>query len=797
MILSPRWRKVFRDLWSNKSRTLLVVLSIAIGVFAFGGLFTARTLIIQSLDVEYEATNPSDIDMTIAGIDTLLVQYVERQPFVTGVETYTTHSVDIIRDGEAEISQLIAYENFNEVHINTVAYEAGAALPGANEILLERSFLDDLDVQIGDVLTIQTADDKRHQLTLTGTVHSLNVPPNTITIPIWVSQRTLFNLGLSTDENQMELTVVREGDEGAFGVPSVEELAIQLRDDLQDNGVTVLSLTANEDVSHWGADVLASLILILVLIGLVSLILSGFLVINTIQGIMAAQKKQIGVMKIIGADRTQIIVLYLVMVSIFGLIAFVIAVPISMRLADIIISFFGTILNFNTPNIYIPIEILLIEFSVAIFVPILAALIPILNGTATTPAEAISDHASTSATNVFDKLLASLGGFYRPALVAIRNTFRKKIRLAITLFTLTFAGTVFISMLNVRNGLVANIDELLNMSQFDMQVTLGQTYQTDAIERRLESPVIVDFEGWLTTSVVRERPDFTDSPNYTLIGMYPDSPFVIPKMTEGQWLPPYTNNSRYNIVIPANMLEDEPDLTVGGTIRLKIGNNEQDWNIIGILETNGQSTTDMYAYYETVSRFNNTLNTTNRVLLNIDPSIEGEQYQNIADELIIYLEDRNFNVVNVFLTFDIRQSVTGTLDSLVIMLLGMSVLVAIVAGLGLTGTMSLNVLERTREIGVMRAVGAGSMSIRMIFVGEGIIIGIISFLIAMPLSILGTIGFSAAMGTALFGNPLPLIFTPVGLIIWLIIVIGVSSVASITPANRASQISIREAISYE
>lgn len=806
MLLAPRWRKVIRDLWSNKSRTILVILSIAIGVFAFGGLFTARSLITSSLDIEFAATNPSDIDLSIPGIDDLLVQYVARQPYVTGIQTYTTHTVDILVETESDegdviidtnIARFNAFEDFNNIQLNQVSYEAGSRILGQNQIILERSFLDDLDIQIGDMVTIRTLDDRLHQLQLVGTVHSLAIAPNNIVIPVWVTPRTLFNLGLSTDENQMELTVVRQDDPGVMNVPPLQTIATKIREDLRDNGITVQSMSVNEDAAFWASDILGAVILVLVLIGTVSLFLSGFLVINTIQGIMAAQKKQIGIMKIIGADRNQIIAIYLVMVTIFGFIAFVIAVPISMVLANGILSFFGNFLNYNTPDIYIPFEILMIELTVAIMVPVLSALIPIMNGTALTPVEAISDHAITSGTNPVDNLLSKLGGLYRPALVAIRNTFRKKVRLAITLFTLTFAGTVFISMLNVRNGLLANIDELLNMAQFDFQVTLAQPYGLDAIEKRLESPIVQDFEGWITTSVVRERPDFTDSSNYTLIGMYPDSPFVKPEMQSGQWLPPYSNNNRFNIVLPSSLLAEEEGLAVGGTIRLKLRDREEDFDIVGILETNAQDSSDFYAYYETVARFNDTPNTTTRVLMNMNPSVDVSQFQAISDELNDYLEDRNIQVANIFLTSDIIKNITQGFNSLVAMLVGMAVLVAIVAGLGLTGTMSLNVLERTREIGVMRAVGAGSTSIRLIFMGEGVMIGILSFMVALPLSFLGTAAFSNLIGIVLFGSPLPMILTPVGIIVWLVIVLSVSSIASITPANRASQISIREAISYE
>lgn len=801
MMLNPRWRKVLRDLWSNKSRTILVVLSIAIGVFAFGGLFTARSLINTSLDVDFQATNPSDIDLSIPDIDDLLIQYVARQPYVTGVQTYTSASAEIIAsDGETKIARFTAYDNIQDIRINLINPEAGVFALDANQAILERSFLDDLGVDIGDMLIIRTSDDRIHELTVVGTVHSLQINPGTISTPVWVSPRTLFNLGFSTTENQMELTVVRPEDEGApFDVPPLGELATQIREDLRENGVTVNSMVVNEDSGFWAKDILQAVIAVLVIIGTASLFLSAFLVVNTISGIMAAQKKQIGIMKIIGAERTQIITIYLVMVAILGIIAFIIAVPISMLLADGILSFFGDFLNYNTPEIYIPFEILMIELGVAILVPVFSALGPILSGTATTPAEAITDFVPSSGTNPLDNLLARLGGFYRPVLVSIRNTFRKKTRLAITLFTLTVAGTVFISVMNVRNGLLGEIDGLLNMALFDMQVSMGQQYNVESLERRFmeSTPAIAYVESWTTASVVRERPNFTESENYNLFGMIPDSPFVDPVLAEGTWLPPYSPDQRFNIVIPLTMVEEETDLGVGSVLRLKLNGKEENFNIVGIYDTNAQPSDDLYAYYETVSRFRGTPNQTNYVLIDIVDSVPAESYRPLADRMVDYLEDRNFIVGSTFLKNDIIDTITNGFNSLVIMLLGMAVLVAIVAGLGLTGTMSLNVLERTREIGVMRAVGAGSNAIRMMYVGEGVLIGVLSFLIALPLSIGGTVIFSNILGIVLFGNPLTIIFTPLGAIVWAVIVFSVSSIASITPANRASQISIREAISYE
>lgn len=788
-MISPRWIKVIRDIWSNKSRTILVILSIAIGVFAFGGLFTGRSLIVNNLDRDFLATNPSDIDMSFGKIDDLLIHWMERQPYVTNVQTFTTRSAEFVINGEISNAQLIAYEDYENIRMNTFEYESGLYPPERNEMILERSFLDDLGVQVGQTVTLRTANDKLHQLQIVGTVHSLHLPPGSISVPVYVTERTLFGMGLSVDKNNMEITVQKND------APPPAEIASTLRDDLTDLGVMVGSITVNNNAGFWAKDILAGVIAVLVVIGLASLMLSAFLVVNTISGIMAQQRKQIGIMKIIGADRMQIIVIYLVMVTILGLIAFAIALPSSVILARELVTFFAGFLNFNVPPIEIPLEIALIELAVAILVPVLSALMPILSGTSVTAAETISDHNVISSNNPLDVLLAKLSGFSRPVLLMVRNTFRQKIRLAVTIFTLIFAGTTFISIMNVRNGLLADVNELLRMALFDIQITFTQPYNVDGLERRiLEYPNIVGIESWSGTSVTIERPDRSKSETVSLIGTYSDTIFAEPKIREGQWLPPYSPLDRRSVVVSDAVLEKEPWLGIGDTITLQMGFEEEDWTIIGILDEDNES---IYSYYESVSRFTNTVNKTADVRLDMDPSIDPSQFVIVADDLTKYLEERGFEVGRTVLLADIIVTITNGFDSLVYMLLGMAVLIAIVAGLGLAGTMSLNVLERTREIGVMRAVGAGNMSIRLMFVGEGVLIGLLSFIVALPLSIAGTIGFSNLLGIVLFDDPLTIIMTPIGIFVWLAIVLSVSTVASIAPANRASQISIREAISYE
>ena len=67
------------------------------------------------------------------------------------------------------------------------------------------------------------------------------------------------------------------------------------------------------------------------------------------------------------------------------------------------------------------------------------------------------------------------------------------------------------------------------------------------------------------------------------------------------------------------------------------------------------------------------------------------------------------------------------------LLLTLAALIALVGAIGLAGTLSINVLERRREIGVMRAIGASGLTIASLFIGEGLILGLLAWLIAIPL----------------------------------------------------------------
>ena len=126
----------------------------------------------------------------------------------------------------------------------------------------------------------------------------------------------------------------------------------------------------------------------------------------------------------------------------------------------------------------------------------------------------------------------------------------------------------------------------------------------------------------------------------------------------------------------------------------------------------------------------------------------------------------------------------------------MAAVIALVGAIALSGTLSLNVIERRREIGVMRAIGAESREVGLLFIGEGLILGLLSWAIAVPLSIPAGRLMTEAIGTAI-NNEIVYRFSPMGAMMWLVIIVVLSIVASWFPARSAIRISVRQSLAYQ
>jgi putative ABC transport system permease protein len=162
-----------------------------------------------------------------------------------------------------------------------------------------------------------------------------------------------------------------------------------------------------------------------------------------------------------------------------------------------------------------------------------------------------------------------------------------------------------------------------------------------------------------------------------------------------------------------------------------------------------------------------------------------------------HLEGAGLRVKSVFTAAGERAEGEAFFAGIIALLLIMALLLALVGGLGLMGTMSINVLERTREIGVLRAIGAPNKGVSQVFIREGIAIGVLSWAIGSLLAFPLGKALSDGVGIPVLGVPLNYSYSMTGVLMWLVLVIILSALASLLPARNASRLTIREVLAYE
>lgn len=169
----------------------------------------------------------------------------------------------------------------------------------------------------------------------------------------------------------------------------------------------------------------------------------------------------------------------------------------------------------------------------------------------------------------------------------------------------------------------------------------------------------------------------------------------------------------------------------------------------------------------------------------------------VTHQLKDLYETRNMDVFVSQTTHEERQFAESRFSIVIGMLLALAVIVALVGGIGLMGSLSISVVERTREIGVMRAIGAQSGTMMGMFVMEGVLQGLSSWAIAMPISFILGKPLANALGQTMFEANLDYAYNFGAVIVWLVMILVISILASILPARNATHISVRESLAYE
>lgn len=819
-MLTTPWTKVLIDLWEHRARTLIVALAVAVGVYAVGVVLNAREILVREYRRDQGTGQISSAIVYTQPFEEDLADGIARLPMVAAAEgRIVVRGRVLLNESRVQDIELIAIPDFSGMSVDAITPLTGAYPPARREILLESASVSSLDARIGQELTIELNNDATRKLVVAGAVHDPQQfsPILSGSAVGYVTTETMQSLGYGNAATELRVRAT---------VPARAEAHIvaalgQVENYLQQSGRTILS---RRIITRSPADAyIDSVVLILTGFGLVILLLSGFLVVNAMSALITQQIPQIGIMKLIGARRRQILALYLAMVLIYGLIAVAMALPLAALTARLLMTqLVEPLLNVMPISYAIPVPLLVAQAAVGLLLPLGAGLFPVLRGTRITTSQALNEvglGGDGGGRSIVDRLLTRIQKvrrIQRPVLLAIRNTLRHKGRLAQTLIVLILGTALFVAVLSVRASVNATLSTFMRFHQYDVSVEMQNPELVVRLEQAARQvPGVTDVEVWSTGQATRVRADDSKGNPTSLVAVPADTIFIAPEMIAGRWLAadqnvdgavgagsprpvagagsprPYPNA----LVVNSDFVDDEQDVRLGSDVTLDIDGREATWRVVGIVTTESRGpavymTRDDYAY------------ATRAAGEGTQVKVRTVTHDAASQDALAARLQEHFDAAGLKVDSTRTASVTQGENKLlftvvVAFLILMALLLAAVGGLGLTTTMSINMMERVREVGVLRAIGASNASVRQIVLAEGIAIAALSWGAGTVLSFFISPLFSEQLGLALIKIPLRYHYSIMAAVAWLFILVAIATIASLGPARNAVKLTVREVLAYE
>ncbi|MBK9601505.1 MAG: FtsX-like permease family protein [Anaerolineales bacterium] len=801
---SPRWKKLLRDLQSAQGRMAMMVIAIAVSIFSVGTFLSAYTIARREMSRNYLGTNPASAFIELDRVDDALVKAVSEREGISEAEATSWVG------GRAEIGPnewmpvlLFVVPDFETSHVSTVAPDAGAYPPTEQTILVEREVLPMLDLNIGDAITIQTPNGTKQQIKISGTVHDPALAPawQEQTVYGYITPATLAMLGEGETLNILKVIVSDE----PYNLTAIESTVSELAVWLKARGYVVHEIRIPPPGRHPHQSQMTSVITLFLVFSFMALLLSAILSATMINGLLAQQIRQIGIMKAIGARTRQITGLYLVLIVLLGIAASLIGVPLGIAAGRGFTGVIAQLLNLEIYSDVVPSWVYLVLILMGILIPLLVALDPILKATRITVRETLNDYGisrDASASSLRDGWLSRIRFFDNTLILALRNTFRRRGRLILTLSLLSAAGAMFMTGINVRSGWQAALDQSAADRNYDLEIRFNSPVPTEQVDSLLANvPGVEKSEAWSLTPAALNRPDALE-----IVRTYPDgghgsftlrsiplgSDLIATPLLDGRFLQAGDTDA---VVLNQNARAFFPEINVGDEIELLIEGEVKTFRLVGVIQQT-LSPSSAYVLPETfASATNQPVELTNAVRV-VMREHDKESSASITRDIEQALAVGNVSVKVAVSEALLGEAISGHVYIFIVALMMISTVMAVVGGLGLMSSMGTSVIERTREFGVMRAIGAKSKTILRNIISEGVFIGMMSWLIALPLSIPLSLGIGYLIGMMSFRSPLPLIVSPMGLVIWLSVIVVGSIAASAYPAQQASRLTVRETLAY-
>ena len=783
--------KAIRDLSSNPKRTFLVVFALVLGIWGLGTVQVSYTILMKDLPANYQSTVPLNVVYHSHNFDKLNLAAFNEKPEIEAAEfrDFSLHRIEVHPDVWIPL-WIFGVENFEDFKLAHVFQQEGNIVPEAGTILMERDGKKVSDIKLGSSPKVRVGG-KTINVKVSGICFDPAQAPATqdAFIYSYTDKKTYTQItGLPTNER----LIVRL--RNVKSKQDVEKVSKLLEKYFSDEGINISSVDMpkfNEHPHQWQ---LNTLLFLIGTIGFLAFIMGAVLVSQLVKSIMANQIKQIGILKAIGASQFQVFKIYIFMLFIIGALAGIIAIPLAIKSGTAFAYFIAGKLNFDILTTTVPLKIYIYLILISLLLPTLLTINILLKGTGISVKTALSDYGI--AQNISKNRFSFFKKIQWPdhLKLAIRNSKRNMSRLTVTILAMAFGVAIFNTGFNVRKSLWVLLSGYKEEMHYDVQVVLNNPVSKDSALQLFKSiNNVSEVETWLGGRGEIQSKIVSTDKGAGIVALPWNSKLLNLKIREGRWLNP---SKGFEIVINQQALELYGNPAIGSTIEMTVGSKNVKAKVVGVTQQ-----FERPKIYVDINQYDSLFNPLH-FINTITFVAKNNNYNDVIalkKEIERAIEPSDLDVAYVMSQAERVKIIYDHLDIILSTIILLSFLVLVVSAIGMASATGINIWERTREIGVMRSIGATPKKIYAIFVTEGMITCVISILIGLilsyPLSKLAAVFF----GDLMLGKDAKLeyAFSFNGFFITIVVTLLFGWLASRIPARSAIKVSTHKALSYE
>lgn len=737
-------RKSLRDLTRRRARTALTVLTLALAV-ASVGIFAVPALMAESMEREVAANRLPDVTVSMSPLELSAADLAALRalPDVSDVEPRSLFVTRVWVGERRERAIVVGVRDYARQRADVVSLDSGV-VPAAGEVLTDHNngSRKSFGARTGEDARVIAADGRTRALRISGVGRNLTSGEADLAndwITLYATDDTVAELSGRRGYTSLGLRL-RDGSRQA-----AERAVADVRDELRAR----TSFTAFDDLpliqepgTYPGKDGFESLASLLNIITLLALLSALVLVSNTMTTLIGEQTGEIAAMKAIGARRRDIRRLYLRTALALGAMGAAAGVVLGVLLANALVGFFASLFFGIDAGFAVSVPVVVASLALGLLGPALAAL-PAIRRAARLPlGEALSATGSAvGGQGRLDAALRRVRGLPRSAQIGLRGVARRRRRSLATTLQISLAVATLLALLSLGTGVGETTRTWFDDNQYDIwvQSVASRPLGPDATRTAETTEGVSAVQPWLQNQV---RIDGRDAEAWGL----PARPLMDTRIREGRWHTDAEVDRGARVAVLGPTLARRTGTGVGDRIDVTTGSGRTTLRVIGVSDNQTDNGGALFLPVTTLQAALGSPRAVNSLWIVTSSADHGA-----IDRTTTRLEDAltaEGEQVGTLVTYDLREKQVAANGQITTAITVLGLLIVAISMVALVNTITMSVLERTREIGMLRSVGARARDVRAIFASEGVALAIAGWLIGVPLGYALTRAFVWATGEA-------------------------------------------------